>query len=279
MAETSSSGKGLKKKLGPLPLWGWGASAVGVFLVYRYLKARNAAAAAAASGLSGGSLPPNAIGNPPPGSPGSAASGAGTFSSIAAWEQAGLTFLVAGGLSPGQAFNSLNNWLQGNCVSQAAYNALSAMIVSSSVGLPPGYSNIPTLTVCPATAQTPTPPPAPPPPPPPPPPAPSGPGPEPNLPANVVAAMQANGESVVDTIYNPFSSTWLYLTNRGGVYALGGSGFFGSLFDLNPSTFTGTGRRAVRITANSDGGYTITDQFGENYTFGPSANYAGRVNA
>lgn len=153
MPDAKPKGKGISKKLGPLPYWGWGAVGVGTYLVYRYLRARSAAnAGIAASGTTGGTLIPNDIGLPA-----ATAIGAGTFSSQAGWEQAALTFLTGNGQSPGDALNGINQWLQGNCVSEAAYNAISQALVSTSVGLPPGYTTLPTLSVCPAPQQTPTP--------------------------------------------------------------------------------------------------------------------------
>ncbi len=154
MAEkkAASGGKGLKKKLGPLPYWGWGAVGAGTFLVYRYLKARSAANAnTAASGLTGGSLIPNDVGLPNPQN-----EPAGNFSSVAAWTQAALAFLTSGGMNPADALNAVTSWLNGNCVSQAAYNGLGQALASNQVGLPPGFTSVPTLSVCPSGAQTPT---------------------------------------------------------------------------------------------------------------------------
>jgi hypothetical protein len=156
--DTKSGGGGLKKKAGPLPVWGWVAVAGGTFVVYRFLKARSAASAAAgtsaAQGLTGGSLIPNDIGLP---SGTSNTGGAGTFSSVAAWTQALLTSLVAGGMSPGDSYTAAQAFLNGNCVSQAAYTGIATALESGSVGLPPGYTAPPALSVCPSTTQTPTP--------------------------------------------------------------------------------------------------------------------------
>jgi len=154
MAEAKkSAGKGISKKLGPLPYWGWGLTLFGGYLVFRYIRARESASAlTAASGTTGGTLIPNDIGLPA-----ASSTGAGSFASQSSWEQAALSFLTGNGLSPGDALNGVNSWLNGNCVSQAAYNAISGALVSSSVGLPPGYTTLPTLSVCPAAQQTPTP--------------------------------------------------------------------------------------------------------------------------
>lgn len=154
----SGGGNALTKKAGPLPRWGWVAVGGGVYLVYRYIKARETASSTtAASGTTGGDLIPNDIGLP---STTSAASGAGTFSSIAAWTQAALDFGSTNGLDAGDALNQIQAYLNGNCVSQAGYNFLSAAFANASIGLPPASFNsaqLPSLSVCPAPQQTPTP--------------------------------------------------------------------------------------------------------------------------
>jgi hypothetical protein len=140
-----AQGNFLTQKAGPLPRWGWVAAAVGTFVVYRYIKAREASSAATTStATTGGSLIPNDIGLPAA----STTTGAGSFSSIAEWQQAALTFLTGNGLDANDALNAISAYSNGNCVSQAAYNALGAALTSSSVGLPPGLS-AGTLSVCP----------------------------------------------------------------------------------------------------------------------------------
>lgn len=154
----SGGGNALTKKAGPLPRWGWVAVGGGVYLVYRFVKARETAASStAASGTTGGTLIPNDIGLP---STTSAAGGAGTFGSIASWTQAALDFGSTNGLDAGDALNQIQAYLNGNCVSQAGYNFLSAAFANESIGLPPAAFNsasLPTLSVCPAAQQTPTP--------------------------------------------------------------------------------------------------------------------------
>jgi hypothetical protein len=160
MATKKASGGGnvLTKKAGPLPRWGWIAVGGGTYLAYRFLKARSAAASStAASGTTGGTTIP--AGDIEAAT--SAASGSqGTFSSVAAWTQAALDFGTGNGLSGADAFNQIQAYLNGNCVSQAGYNFLSSVFASSSVGLPPAAFNsaeLPTLSVCPSAQQTPTP--------------------------------------------------------------------------------------------------------------------------
>lgn len=149
-------GGGLKKKVGPLPIWGWAVAGGGGFLVYRYLRARSAASASlAATGTTGGGT----TGTIPAGTSGASGTatsgGAGTFSSITQWQQALLTFLTGNGMTPAQAFTATSRFLNGNCVGKTAYDGISAALVSSSVGLPPGFSsNLPTLSLCATNTQT-----------------------------------------------------------------------------------------------------------------------------
>jgi hypothetical protein len=147
----SGGGNALTKKAGPLPRWGWVAVGGGAYLVYRFVKARSAAASStAASGTTGGTT---------------TTGGAGTFSSIADWTQAALDFGASNGLDPGDAFNQIQAYLNGNCVTQAGYNFLSAAFANTSIGLPPAAfdtAQLPTLSVCPGATTT-TPPTTPPP--------------------------------------------------------------------------------------------------------------------
>lgn len=264
--------KGLKAKAGPLPVWGWAAVAAGGFVIYRYIRNRQSAAAStAASGTTGGTtIPTDLLGT-------STSSTPTTYDTLAEWEQAAISQLSGQGLGGADAANAIGNWLNGTCVSASVYNQLSGVITTT--GLPPGYDSttLPALTVCPSTNQTPTtttsttttsvatsgaP-------------APSSP---PNLPTSLIAAMTNNGESIVDTQWNSVTQEWIYLTNKGGIYTLGPQGqtsgvpFYGSIFDLPAGTFAG--RTAVKLTINPDGGYTVTDQNGENYTFSPSQDWA-----
>jgi hypothetical protein len=154
--KAASKGKGIGTKLGPLPYWGWALVGGGTFLTYRFLRARSAASAAAgtsaAQGLTGGTLIPNDIGLPS-----GTANAQATFSTVAGWQEALLQFLTGNGMSPGDAFSAAEGYLGGTCVSQAAYNGLAAAFISPNVGLPPGFTSPPPLSVCPQIQQTPTP--------------------------------------------------------------------------------------------------------------------------
>lgn len=274
MAETQ--GKGLKKKLGPLPYWGWLLAAAGGFLGYRYLKARSAASSAlAASGTTGGTtIPQGAIQTSSP-----STGLAGTFSSQGQWEQAALSFLTGNGVAPADALNGITNWLSGNCVSEAVYRELSAALVSSSVGLPPGYTALPTLTVCPSAAQTattstttvtPT--------------GPAAPPPTPAVPlfqglsAALKAQLANNGESIVATQWDSTLNEFILLTNKGGIYNVNpqgspnvGGAFFGSYLGLPAADRAlapgQAARQFTQLIINPDGTYTAIDSAGDTYTF------------
>lgn len=282
MAEAKAK-TGIGKKVGPLPVWGYGAVGVGAFLVFRLLRSRKSSGTTIATPLSGGIGIPGgqAAGN---------VSGLPVFSSFSSWEQAAISAMAGGQLDPATALNGLTSWINGQCVTQNQYAGISSII--ETVGLPPGFSSVPTLSVCappgatsgggagngnPGTSAS----------------APSttsasapsttaNPGGPPNLSQSLIAAMTANGEQLVGSpAWDSVANEWLYVTNRGGVYALAPGGAIGSQFygsGLSPSLGGAfAGRTASGITANPNGGYTITDTAGENYTFGPGQhqNYAG----
>jgi hypothetical protein len=271
MAEKKAAGSGLKKKLGPLPYWGWAAVGGATYLIYRYIKARNAAAAAAAaSGITGGNLPASVIGNPlTPAGTTPTTTGAGNFASTAAWVQAALTYLTSNGLDAADAYNGITSWLNGSCVSEKAYNGIAAALDSSTVGLPPGYSVPPTLYVCPSVAQAPasggappasTPPPAPS--------APLFPG------LGGIPGLHLNpGESVVATQWDATLNEFIVLTNEGGIYDVAPSGapgsvFYGSYLGLPAADRQGV-RSFVQLIINPDGTYTAVGSDGSQYHFAP----------
>lgn len=276
MAEAKAkTGTGIGKKVGPLPVWGYGAVGVGAFLVFRLLRSRKSGGGSTTIPLSGGIGIPGgqAAGN---------VSGLPVFSSFSSWEQAAIAAMAGGQLDPATALNGLTSWINGQCVTQNQYTGISSII--ETVGLPPGFSSVPTLSVCapanstsgggagagnPGTSTS----------------APSttaNPGGPPNLGQSLIAAMTANGEALVGSpAWDAAANEWLYLTNKGGVYAVANNGANGSHFygsGLSPSLGGAfAGRTASGITANPNGGYTITDTAGESYTFGPGQgqNYGG----
>ena len=192
-----------------------------------------------------------------------------------------LTALTGSGLSPTDAYNAIQNWINGVCLTTTQYSALGSYI--NSAGTPPGYSSsLPPLTVCGNSGST------------------SGtgstssagsgsgntttssgpPGAPPGLPSSLASAMLSNGEHIVGQAWDPVYQDWVYLTNKGGIYNLNatggqGNGFMGSIFNLpnnHANWFNAAGqqiRQAERITVNPDGSYTITDTNGETYNFTP----------
>jgi hypothetical protein len=128
----------------------------------------------------------------------------------------------------------------------------------------------------------------PPPPPPPPPPAPdhtqASPmqqpalvsahlAPPPPLSADIVAAMQAGGESIVQ-VAESSAGGWLYLTSKGGVYNEGGSPFFGSYLGYAGSTDDPAREIALHghfgsggLVALPGGHYSLINASGEVYNF------------
>lgn len=269
--------KGLKRRVGPLSLGGWllslGGAAV-LYLGFRRYEADKAASAAAGGGTGSGVL---TAGGTVPTTGLASTTTTGTFTDYASWLQAAVSAIASGGgIDSGQALDGIQTWLGGGCVSQKVYNAVTQEVISNtSIGLPPGWgTSIPSLTVCaapsppPKTPSTPTPS------------TPAAPAPAPNnsnenapLTAGLIAMMTNNGEHVISSYFDSADNTMYYLTNKGGVYNIG-SGFYGSAFSLG-NEFVGT---PVSITGNKLGGYTIVNNYGQTYNFGPKgtgSDYAG----
>jgi hypothetical protein len=140
MADTPKKKTGLQPRTYVLIVGG----SIGVYLIYRYLSDRSAAAAQTAT--SGGTTIPT-----------DTTTGTSTAApaSLAAWIQT-----VLGGAnytskySNSNLYNDIQAWLNGNCVSAAGFTILGNAITT--LGLPPGYASAPPLSVCPG-ASTPTP--------------------------------------------------------------------------------------------------------------------------
>jgi hypothetical protein len=286
----------LSKKHGPLTTTGWigvGAASLVAFFVYRRYKSDVAASAANASNaLAGGTTIPAGEAQTS-----GATSSTPAWSSFAQWEQAALSAMVgsAPGYTASQALNDLTDWINGACVTTQGYTAIGNVISNPSIGLPPGFAtSLPPLTVCasstppttttstttttPTTTPTtttvtqPTPQPV----------APSSsPGPAPNLPSAIAAAMTNAGETLGGApVWDPVYNEWLFFTKEGGIYNIAQNGSVGSVFngsyeglpaaDKGPGPTGSTARTFTGLSVNPDGTYTLTDQWGENYTFTPT---------
>lgn len=257
-----------RKRYGPFTVVGWSAIAGGgivVYVIYRRFRAGQAASSSTA--LTGGTTIPTGQ---------TTTTSTPSLSSWAAWEEAALAEMIGPKYTATQALNDLQAWIQGGCVSQTGYTAIGAAIAS--LGVPPGLgTSLPTLVVCPTKNQQPGPTPAPTPAPGP---TPQGnpPGNPPALPAALAQAMKGNGESIVGTAWDAANHTWLYLTNKGGVYDLTqtgapGAGYEGSYLSL-PSSATqvpqGQPQRTFsQILVDAAGGYTLVATDGATYHFGP----------
>lgn len=256
---------------GKLKPWQYGAALGGAVIVYvLYKRMQASSAATAATGLTGGTtIPDNSTTNAP-------ISSTTLPATLSEWISAVVSGVSGPTYSPTQALNDVESWFSGQCVSSGGYNAIGSAI--DTLGLPPGYNTgVPSLSVCPdvtqpapTTTTTTTPPPA------------TTPGLStptapaiPGLSAALAAAMTQSGETLVGATYSAVDNTFYYLTDKGGVYSVGGPGsaspngnFYGSYEGLhgqatnNPGTFK-------QIIALPTGGYTLLDSQGQEYTFGP----------
>lgn len=252
----------LDKKHGPFTTKVWviaGAGTFAAWILYRRLRGGSSSSAPSSALLGGSTIPGPS--NPPP------ASAPQTY---AQWLMAAAQAITngPGGLSFADAYNAITDWVNGSCIPATAVSGVSEAL--NSVGLPPGFGgSLPPITACPSSggSSTPT----------------TGgssntapPGAPPNLPAKIIAAMTTNGEHVVSTQWDPVYKDWVFLTNKGGIYNLSatggqGAGFLGSIFTLADQAGwnNGTTRQAAQLTIDPNGGYTITDTAGEQYTFQP----------
>lgn len=266
MAET-------EKPKGKLKPWQYAAALGGAVVVYVvYKRMKNTSAAAADSGTTDA----NTL-------PGANTTTTGTTSTttlpatLADWEQAVLSAATGPNYSPSAALNDITSWLSGQCVSSQGFSALGSAV--ETLGLPPGYNTgVSPLTVCPDTtvpatttsvASTAAPAPA----------APASSQPVvPAITSAMAAALAQNNESIVDAVYNQYSNTFDYLTNKGGIYTVGGPGatnpggtFYGSYLGLAGQQTNQPGQ-FEKLTVLPNGGYTLLDSAGQTYTFGPNVN-------
>lgn len=287
---SSSSGSGLGHRIGPLPVWAWVAVVVGAVLLYKVLKGNSASSSTTASGTVGatngasslfgsegfssnsaGEVIDNATGDILGTFGGSTGSGStsstGTFEG---WTTSAQQALFNLGYDNTAVDQALQDYASGQQLPQNEYGIIEAAI--NLIGNPPSSVALPQLQPPAAPAA----------------PAPSSPTPAAPAPAppsnnsnenaplsgSLIQQMVANGEHVISSYYDAADNTQYYLTNLGGVYTVG-NGFFGSVFSLG-SEFVGT---PTQITGNSLGGYTVVNNQGQTYNFGPSGTGADYANA
>ena len=145
--------KGPAKKVGPLPIYGWGLVGAGTYLAYYLYQSHssnvNAAQTAAANGTVGGTTPLTLD----PSVTGVASTSSNTTNPFTTWRQTVLDALTKNGLSQSQALTALNDYLAG----QAIPDAKSANVLKNvlgAVGLAPGYGYLPVTIAKTATPVT-----------------------------------------------------------------------------------------------------------------------------
>lgn len=126
--------------------------AVATYLLYRLYESRKGGAAASGSASYVPAVMPGSGASTSTGSGSGSGAPAGSFATLADWEQAVLSS-ISGKLGAAQGLNAIGSWLNGNCVSAAAYSALGLAVEQH--GLPPGFGyGVPTLSVCPSTGSS-----------------------------------------------------------------------------------------------------------------------------
>lgn len=241
------------EKVGPLPLWGWAAAIAGGYFVFKKLNPTvstadntlptpNAADAALANSLVPDTSNPNGGGsdpNPTPGAP----------TTNAAWAIAAVTALIGQHADPVAAENAINKYLAGASLTTAEHALVSAAL--HAVGPPP--EGVPISS--PAPVQPPTSPPG-------------GGGKVVPLPPHTFTLPN---EYVVGQLVPPNGKGTWYLSNYGGVAAVGGAPFYGSAFTRGvhaPLPPAPASWRWSAIRNFGRGGYQIMSTRGDVQTFG-----------
>lgn len=141
MADGPTSGK---KVLGQTPtMWAVeGAAGLGLYLLWRWYKSRESTSTTSTEG--GGAVPAVEVVT------GAAKTSTSTssISSLSDWIEKLISSTKA---TAAEAYNEVNAWQSGYCVSSAGYSLISKGL--SSLGLPPGSTSAP-LTVCKTSGQT-----------------------------------------------------------------------------------------------------------------------------
>lgn len=245
-------------KIGPLPAWGWAAAAVGGYLIFKRSQGStagqtasavptpSAADAALANSLvpdtSGGNASTQATAQPTPSTP----------TTNTAWLNAAVNALIAQHLDPVTAENALNKYLAGQPLTATEHTMVSTAIAA--IGPPPEGAPV-SGTVPTATT---TPPPSTPPP--------SG-----TLTPLPAGTWKIPGEYTVGQLETQSGHGTWYLSNYGGVAAVGGAPFEGSAFTRGihaPLPPNAPAWRYSGIRAYGQHGYQITSTRGDVQAFG-----------
>lgn len=249
---------GLGKKIGPFPTWVWIVGVGGVALYY--LRARSAAAQRAAGvGTASDTLTAGApidSSGAPIGTTGTGASGL----DIDQWRAAAFKALVNAGVAPSLAEQALSNFLNQNALGPQQSAAIDKAL--GLVGAPP--VNLPFYGTVPSphgpTKK--------------PPPVPTGATHDPGFRVAPIASFPhvqlGPGEHIVDVIRTNTTGAGYYLSNLGGVFAVGGAPFLGSAFTKPHAA----GTQFSKLVLNANGGYTLVADNGHTMTFAPKSKAA-----
>lgn len=252
--QDQNSGNFLTNRIGPLPMWGWLVVAVGSFVLYRYLKNRNS------NSTAGVTLPTGTLldGSGATITPSSDTSGTGITTpsglpetAADQWIQYATSVLTQDlGYSQTQATEALQKYASGTPLSSTDYNTIEAAI--KIVGNPPNPLQLPTI------AET------------------GGPstGPPQVQRPDVISNYNVIG-NIVKHLQPPTGGD-IYITDQGFVYALNGAAYHGG---TNAGAIGGPASDHITTAylnpKNGPGAYTLVNNYGQTYNFGPGITYAG----
>lgn len=281
-----AGGSGLGHKLGPLPVWGWVVVAVGAYLLYHYLKNRNASNTATAAdgtvngtdnassllGTEGatvngaGQIVDTATGSILGSASGGTSTSAADTTTPEGWLSAAQQALYSLGYDSGTADQALMDYVSGTPLNPTEYGIVESAF--KTIGAAPSTLGLPQLqaaavTSAPAATQ----------------PAAVGsspPGDAPPSASSIFGKMIGSVIAVIPTGgTNSLASGWTYVTNQGYVYNYQSPYFGGTNGGAIGGAVAGNIVDAVPITTGPNaGGYSLINAAGQTYNFGPAANAA-----